>query len=147
MHEINVQSYSNHCFETLMAPTRVLLVGDLTDPQRRRTETLRAAGYEVDAHWLKYRLGQCLGHRAVELAVIDGSRWPWCALELVEDLRLSIGSIPIVLLTTPDRMVNREAIRLAVDTILPSDCDVRTVLRAVEELSPVMPEFEPRLAS
>ena len=130
MEEVHVQSPSNHRFCNHMAPTRILLVGDSAKHHRARTEALRSAGYEVDAHWLRYRLGQNLGRRAVEIAVIDGARWPWCALELVEELRLSFGSIPIVFVSPPDRLVNAEAIRLAVGTILPAESDSATVVRA-----------------
>ncbi len=131
----------------------VLLIGDEPTTKSAALSVLQHAGYEVRSVRLEMRTAAHLakGTRAtlgpVELVVLDASRQPPLALALLEALRQTDSTIPVIAVAGGDPATREEISRLGAEAVLDSPLDDRRLLSAAERLAPLLRGFTVDLES
>ncbi len=131
----------------------VLLIDDEPTARSAALRVLQHAGYEVRSARLEMRTaahlakgtGATLG--PVELVVLDASRQPPLALELLEALRQTDSTIPVIAVAGGDPATREEISRLGAEAVLDSPLDDRRLLSAAEQLAPLLRGFNADLES
>jgi CheY-like chemotaxis protein len=83
----------------------------------------------------------------VELVVLDASRQPPLALALIEALRQTDSSIPVIAVAGGDPATREEISRLGAEAVLDSPLDNGRLLSAAERLAPLLRGFTVDLES
>jgi CheY-like chemotaxis protein len=151
------EDYLPRRFQRIPSPSSfgpiVLLIGDEPTTRSTALRVLQHAGYEVrsvrlemrTAAHLAKRTGQTLG--PIELVVLDASRQPPLALALLEALRQTDSTIPVIAVAGGDPATREEISRLGAEAVLDSPLDDRRLLSAAERLAPLLRGFNVDLES
>jgi CheY-like chemotaxis protein len=83
----------------------------------------------------------------IELVVLDASRQPPLALALLEALRQTDSTIPVIAVAGGDPATREEISRLGAEAVLDSPLDDRRLLSAAERLAPLLRGFNVDLES
>jgi CheY-like chemotaxis protein len=94
---------------------------------------------------LRKGTGPTLG--PIELVVLDASRQPPLALALLEALRQTDSTIPVIAVVGGDPATREEVFRLGAEAMLDSPLDDRRLLSAAERLAPLLRGFNVDLES
>jgi len=109
---------------------------------------LHGVGYEVKPVRLRLRAsddvrkGRALIRERAELVVIDASQHPSLALALLEALRATDGTVPVIVIAGDDDGARDEAERLGAEAVLEASLDVSRLRAAAEALVPVLRELD-----
>jgi CheY-like chemotaxis protein len=157
MRRVVSENYLPRRFQRIPSPGSfgpiVLLIGDEPTARSAALRVLQYAGYEVRSARLEMRTaahlgkgtGQTLG--PIELVVLDASRQPPLALALLEALRQTDSTIPVIAVAGGDPATREEISRLGAEAVLDSPLDDRHLLSAAERLAPLLRGFNVDLES
>jgi CheY-like chemotaxis protein len=131
----------------------VLLIGDEPTTRSTTLRVLQHAGYEVRCARLEMRTAAPLGKGTgptlgpIEFVILDASRQPTLALALLEALRQTDSTIPVIAAVGGDAATREEISRLGAEAVLDSPLDDRRLLSAAERLAPLLHGFNVDLES
>jgi DNA-binding response OmpR family regulator len=145
------ENYLPRRFQRIRSPSSfgpmVLLIGDEPTTRSAALRVLQHAGYEVRSARLEMRTAAHLGKGTaptlgpIELVVLDASRQPPLALALLEALRQTDSTIPVIAVVGGEPANREEISRLGAEAVLDSLLDGRRLLSAAERLVPLLRGF------
>ena len=151
------EEYLPRRFQRILSPSSfgpiVLLIGDEPTTRLTALRVLQHAGYEVRCARLEMRTAAHLGKATgatlgpIELVVLDASRQPPLSLALLEALRQTDSTIPVIAVVGGDPATREEISRLGAEAVLDSPLDDRRLLSAAERLAPLLRGFDVDLES
>ncbi len=125
--------------------TTAMVAADNDFELRFLRRAMKSAGYEVLSskvgvqltRELRRRIGKTLKHNPVELLVLRTAHRPWVAVALLEVIRESYATLPIILIIDGAPELESEARRLAVDVVLDAPVTAEQLWRAARDLAPL----------
>jgi CheY-like chemotaxis protein len=114
----------------------VLVAADTTIASSTIAAALRGAGYEVAACPYDEVVSHLRTRKSIELLVLDGTATPWVASALLEAVRATEWTLPILLVAGRNPDLRAEAERLGVEAVIDAPLELSELLRAADRIAP-----------